>query len=180
MEITILIVLIGLLTLALYGIDAHRREKRRRFILKENMPEELQTARLVASEHYISTVTPRRMHGALDQLYKLASKKHVLTDTKTRKDIRVYKKDIVQISVYRTILQRKGYDMADYAYFRMVTPEGVFYPKHRLLTEEQVVEEYDRTKQVLARKVTPKYAEHKGMCAGCAQQSNCDKWQFAN
>ena len=119
------------------------------------------------------------MHGALDQLYRLTNKQHVLTDTKTRNDVRVYKKDIVQISVYRTILVRKGYDMADYAYFRIVTPEGVFYSKQKLLTEAQVVVEYDRTQQVLTRKVDPKYAAHKGMCTGCAQQSNCDKWQFA-
>ena len=44
MDITVFFTLIALLALALYGIDAHRREKRRRFILKENMPEELQTA----------------------------------------------------------------------------------------------------------------------------------------
>lgn len=179
MDITLLITLISLLGLALYGIDSHRREKRRRFILKENMPDELQTARLVASEHYISTTSPRRMHGTLDQLYRLATKQHVLTDTKTRNSIRVYRKDIVQISIYRTILERKGYDVTDYAYFRIVTPEGVFYSKKQLLTEAQIVVEYDRTQQVLARKVTPQIAEHKGMCSGCAQQVNCDQWQFA-
>ena len=40
-------VIVVLLILSLYGIDARRREKRRKFILKENMPRELSQARLI-------------------------------------------------------------------------------------------------------------------------------------
>ena len=80
---TFYIVLVILLILSLYGIDAQRREKRRRFILKEKMPRELSEARLIHSEHYIRTLLPRKMHGTLDQLYRLASGLHVLVDSKT-------------------------------------------------------------------------------------------------
>lgn len=58
-------VLVILLILSLYGIDARRREKRRRFILKENMPKELSQARLIHSEHYISTLLPEKCTGHL-------------------------------------------------------------------------------------------------------------------
>ena len=180
MGIVELLTLISLLALALYGIDAHRREKRRQFILRERMPQELQEARLIASEHFITTDEPRKMHGALDQLYRLKTNACVLSDTKTRPQPRVYRKDIVQLSVYRVILQRKGYQMADHAYVRIVTPEGISYKPVSLLSEEETVQEYDRTKQVLNREVKPLIAEHKGMCGSCAQQINCDEWRFVS
>lgn len=180
MEFVELVIICCFLVLGLYGFDAYRREQRRRFILKERMPKELQTARLIFSEHYISTVSPRKMHGALDQLYKLATGIHVLVDSKTRETPRIYKKDIVQLSVYRLILIKLGYQMSDYAYFRVVTPEGVKYMKSALLGEVDTVKEYDRTRQVLNREATPTVAQHKGMCASCPQQINCDQWQFAN
>ena len=171
-------VIVVLLILSLYGIDARRREKRRRFILKENMPRELSQARLIHSEHYISTLLPRRMHGTLDQLYRLTSGLHVLVDSKTRDKHQVYRKDIVQISIYRVILARNGLDMADYAFFRVVTPDGVEYIKRNLLTEEEAINEFDRTQALLDGKATPSNVKHKSMCARCPQQINCDDWQF--
>lgn len=180
MEIIELLVVCFFLVLGLYAFDAHRREQRRRFILKERMPEELQTARLILSEHYISTEMPRKMNGAVDQLYRLQTKLNVLVDSKTRDKPRIFKKDIVQLSVYRLILTNQGYQMADYAYIRVVSEEGVNYLKTALLSEADTIKEYDRTKQVLNREVTPMVAEHKGMCASCPQQINCDQWQFAS
>ena len=173
-------VIVVLLILSLYGIDARRREKRRRFILKENMPRELSQARLIHSEHYISTLLPRRMHGTLDQLYRLTSGLHVLVDSKTRDKHQVYRKDIVQISIYRVILARNGLDMADYAFFRVVTPDGVEYIKRNLLTEEEAINEFDRTQALLDGKATPSNVKHKSMCARCPQQINCDDWQFSS
>lgn len=168
-----------LLVLSLVGIDAIRRAKRRRFIIKENMPEELATGRLIHSEHYIKTDAPRMMHGTLDQLYKLVSGLQVLVDSKTRQQHRVYRKDIVQVSVYNVILRNKGHKTADYAYFRVVTPEGVKYIKKMLLSEQEVVAEYDRTNELLTRKTQPGYAEHVGMCRSCGQRTNCDRWQLS-
>lgn len=180
MELVELLILCFFLVLGLYGLDAYRREQRRRFILKERMPKELQSARLALSESYISTDAPRKMHGALDQLYRLTEGVHVLVDTKTRHQQRVYRKDIVQLSVYSIILRRNGYKVADYGYVRAVSPEGINYIKTPLLNDEETVWEYDRTEQVLSKKVTPMAAEHKGMCASCPQQINCDQWRFAS
>ena len=177
---TFYIVLVILLILSLYGIGAQRREKRRRFILKEKMPRELSEARLIHSEHYIRTLLPRKMHGTLDQLYRLASGLHVLVDSKTRDKHQVYKKDIVQISIYKVILSRNGMNVADYAYFRVVTPAGVEYIKQNLLTEEEVIKEYDRTEALIDGKATPSNAKHKSMCISCPQQINCDDWQFSS
>lgn len=118
------------------------------------------------------------MHGTLDQLYRLTSGLHVLVDSKTRDKHQVYRKDIVQISIYRVILARKGLDMADYAFFRVVTPDGVEYIKRNLLTEEEAINEFDRTQALLDGKATPSNVKHKSMCARCPQQINCDDWQF--
>ena len=171
--------IICLLILSLYGIDARRREKRRKFILKERMPAELSEGQLIRSEHYIRTEVPRKMHGTLDQLYRVLSGLHVLVDSKTRDKHQVFMKDIVQVSVYRIILIRTGVRMADYAYFRVVTPDGIEYHKRTLLDEAQVIDEFDRTQTLINGKATPSNAQHKAMCMSCPQQINCDDWQFS-
>lgn len=171
--------IVCLLILSLYGIDARRREKRRKFILKERMPAELSEGQLIRSEHYIRTEVPRKMHGTLDQLYRVLSGLHVLVDSKTRDKHQVFMKDIVQVSVYRIILIRTGVRMADYAYFRVVTPDGIEYHKRTLLDEAQVIEEFDRTQTLINGKATPSNAQHKAMCMSCPQQINCDDWQFS-
>ncbi|MDO8827978.1 hypothetical protein [Methylophaga sp.] len=171
--------IVCLLILSLYGIDARRREKRRKFILKERMPAELSEGQLIRSEHYIRTEVPRKMHGTLDQLYRVLSGLHVLVDSKTRDKHQVFMKDIVQVSVYRVILSRIGLKMADYAYFRVVTPDGIEYLKRKLLDEAQVIEEFDRTQTLINGKATPSNAQHKAMCMSCPQQINCDDWQFS-
>lgn len=173
------IAIVCLLILSLYGIDARRREQRRKFILKERMPTELADGQLIRSEHYIRTEVPRKMHGTLDQLYRVLSGLHVLVDSKTRDKHQVFLKDIVQVSVYRVILSRIGLKMADYAYFRVVTPEGVEYLKRKLLDEAQVIEEFDRAHALMNGKATPSNAQHKAMCISCPQQINCDDWQFS-
>ncbi|MCB2425743.1 hypothetical protein [Methylophaga pinxianii] len=171
--------IVCLLILSLYGIDARRREKRRKFILKERMPAELSEGQLIRSEHYIRTEVPRKMHGTLDQLYRVLSGLHVLVDSKTRDKHQVFMKDIVQVSVYRVILIRTGVRMADYAYFRVVTPDGIEYHKRTLLDEAQVIDEFDRTQTLINGKATPSNAQHKAMCMSCPQQINCDDWQFS-
>jgi hypothetical protein len=171
--------IVCLLILSLYGIDARRREKRRKFILKERMPAELSEGQLIRSEHYIRTEVPRKMHGTLDQLYRVLSGLHVLVDSKTRDKHQVFMKDIVQVSVYRVILSRIGLKMADYAYFRVVTPDGIEYLKRKLLDEAQVIEEFDRTQTLINGKATPSNAQHKAMCMSCPQQINCDDWKFS-
>lgn len=171
--------IVCLLILSLYGIDARRREQRRKFILKERMPTELSDGQLIRSEYYIRTEVPRKMHGTLDQLYRVMSGLHVLVDSKTRDKHQVFLKDIVQVSVYRVILTRIGMKMADYAYFRVVTPDGVQYIKRNLLNEAQVIEEFDRTQALMNGKATPSNAQHKAMCISCPQQINCDNWQFS-
>ncbi|MDX1750988.1 MAG: hypothetical protein R3271_11770 [Methylophaga sp.] len=176
---TYYLAIVCLLILSLYGIDARRREKRRKFILKERMPAELSEGQLIRSEHYIRTEVPRKMHGTLDQLYRVLSGLHVLVDSKTRDKHQVFMKDIVQVSVYRIILIRTGVRMADYAYFRVVTPDGIEYHKRTLLDEAQVIDEFDRTQTLINGKATPSNAQHKAMCMSCPQQINCDDWQFS-
>lgn len=171
-------VIIVLVMLALVGINASRNASRRRWILKENLPPELKASRLVASEQYIETITPRKIHGTLDQLYLNADRFFVLVDSKTRSSSRVYLYDIIQLSVYKVILERNGRKMADYAYVRVVTETGVSYIKKDLLSEQEVVRRHDRTNLVLSSKVEPTIVKKKTMCNGCGQQPNCHAWQY--
>lgn len=176
-----IVVLIVLSVLVLIGHTYERRERKRRWIIKERLPEEIKNARLIGSEQYISTDVPRKMHGTYDQLFINTIGKRFLTDTKTREYPTVYWKDVVQISVYNVILRRKGFQMADYCYFRIVTTDGVVhYVKTQLLTEEEVVREYDITQALINGQKTPNHAKKKTMCTDCKQRENCDAWKFVH
>lgn len=178
MEFLTFFAVLFLLFFALKGIGASQKEDREKWILTEKMPKELSNAKLVVSEKYFSTVKPRKIHGAVDQLYKVANGFHVILDSKTRSRKVVYKKDIVQLSVYKVLLESNGYKVHPYAYFRVVTPDGVEYIKKELLTEAETIAEYDNARLVVSGKKKPLTAERKAMCRGCGQQQNCQEWNY--
>lgn len=178
MEITYIYMLILTIILVVLGLNSLKKDNARKWAIQENMPIELEDAKLVASEQYIKTDLPRRMHGTFDQLYRLKSGVYVLIDSKTRKHRKVYRYDIVQLSVYRAILNRNGKKMAPYAYVRVVTEQGVQYLKQELLCEEEVIAEYDRVKAILSGKEAPGIVNNKRMCTGCGQQANCPAWDY--
>lgn len=180
MEISLIeiIALILLASISLAGIHAIRKEQRRKWILSENMPDELANAKLVMSEQYIHCKKPRKMRGTPDQVYRRKDGYLIPIDTKTRDQYVVYRKDIVQVSVYKLILEQMGKRVEDYGYFRIVTPDGIKYIKRNLLSEQEVIDEYDRTKRLLSGEDTPKPAPNRAMCKGCGQQGRCDFWEY--
>ena len=113
------------------------------------------------------------MNGQPDQVYLPSHVLHVVVDTKTRRSIATYKTDVVQLSVYKVILENNGYKMASYGYVRVVTPSDVQFIKKKLLTQEQVIHEYDKTVAIRQGIRRPRFAPHKSMCLSCGQKRNC-------
>ena len=90
------------------------------------MPEELRTAKLVASEQHYRCQKPVALSGTPDQVYRLLEGALVVVDTKRRPRARVYDADIAQLSIYRVLLAAqkafRGQPLAAYGYVRLVTP----------------------------------------------------------
>lgn len=113
---------------------------------KENMPRELRGATLFLNEQDISTTEPVAMHGRVDQVFKTRKAVLVPVDTKTRSSTCIFKSDIIQLSVYRVLLERKygsQYKVSKKGYVRVVIESGdeecVRYMPVELMPERKVV-----------------------------------------
>ncbi len=115
----------------------------RKFLFRENFPKELLSASLIASESDIACEYPVKLHGRLDQLFRLLNGCVVLVDTKCRSENGVDEADIIQLSVYRFILRQLGYPVLGYAWVRTVSdPLGrrsVRYIKVSLLSDDDII-----------------------------------------
>ncbi|MDR6775685.1 hypothetical protein [Azospirillum sp. BE72] len=116
------------------------------WLRRENMPAELARGRLVLSEEEVRTNLPVPLLGRPDQVFMSDAGLLVPVDTKTRRLPRVFVSDIVQLSVYGTILnfttdpRFAGRDVAAHGYVRMPTLAGVAWARVALLKPAAVVE----------------------------------------
>lgn len=115
------------------------------FFYSEDMPKSLEDAEVVLSEQDIYTRYPVPMHGRVDQLYETVNG-FVLVDTKRSYQFReVTESDIIQLSVYRTILLNKGYAVSREAYIRNVTNgRRIRYISIELYSSKYVVDLYQK------------------------------------
>jgi len=123
-----------------------RRIDRLFWLRRENMPADLRGGRLVLSEQDIRTRLPVPLHGRPDQVFASAEGLLVVTDTKARLVPRVTWPDVLQLSVYGTILaftddpRAAGMRVAAHGYIRFPTPGGVVWARVPLLRPATVVE----------------------------------------
>ena len=97
----------------------------------------------VMNETSIKTLTPVPLHGRVDQVFQLKDRRLLLVDTKAREKIRVYPSDIVQLSVYATILKNNGYELCPFAYIRLPRESNkVVYLPVKLYSEKRVIALY--------------------------------------
>jgi len=109
---------------------------------EEHMPDELRQATLMMSETPVWWNHPIPLYGTPDQVYRLEDNRFVVVDTKTR--LRMYPRDIVQLSAYRLLLAgRSGLRPweprpADHAYVRC-DRNGVRYQRVGLLSARDLI-----------------------------------------
>lgn len=114
---------------------------------KENMPNTLKHSTLLFNEKPLSVQTPVPLHGQVDQVFQHESGKVIPVDTKSRAKVRVYKSDVIQLSVYAVVLAEKGHQVSKYGYVRVVVPGEALhiqYVKVRLLSTDQIVSLWHR------------------------------------
>lgn len=169
---------LGLVLLVLASAIFKRRPgKRAAWLQREAMPQELQTARLIASEKHFRCEHPVALSGTPDQVYQLADGCVVLVDTKRRQRPAVYDADIAQLSIYRVLLahqKRFGlHPFADWGYIRLASPSGVTYKRVQLWTTDQVIDLHRRYWQLREGHATPMGTRFKGLCRLCGHRKRC-------
>lgn len=131
-----------------------RQQTQQQWWDKERMPEELRGARLFMNEEDIRAFEPVPLHGRVDQVFETRNGVLVPVDTKTRKYFRVYDSDIIQLSVYRLILEKmygNRHTVSQHGYIRAVVlsehgKENIRYLRVRLLSEGEIVELWQQYK----------------------------------
>jgi len=170
----IIAITIIFITLFSYCVWYILKSNKREWLKKENLPKELIKAKLFMSEKYISCTSPRRLCGFPDQVFAV-SKDLIIVDTKSRDSNIVYKKDIVQISVYAVILRKKykRKRVRDYGYIRIDNYRGISYKKVELLSEDEIINLYDRNEQLKKFNSTANKTNIKPLCKTCVYQKKC-------
>ena len=135
------------------------------------MPAELAEAKLWLAEKQIECETPVPLHGKPDQVFRLRNRKLVVVDVKTRS--RVFRSDIMQLSVYRTILRGMGEDVVDYGYIRSVTADGERFLRRPLYESRVVVAAWQRHHALRAGTATPTRSNLAALCAKCGHRDRC-------
>tara|TARA_B100001059_G_C17839759_1_gene591349 strand:+ start:9332 stop:9910 length:579 start_codon:yes stop_codon:yes gene_type:complete len=122
---------------------------------KENMPRNLRGSCLFLNESELNTKIPVALHGRVDQVFKTKSNVLITVDTKTRSSFRVYKSDIIQLSVYRIILAQKygaKFKVSNTGYIRIVvnvdSKEIIRYIPVKLISEKHISNLWYRYKAI--------------------------------
>lgn len=151
---------------------------------REPLPAELRSASVVMSERDLSTTMPVPLHGRCDQIFDNGRYLFVV-DTKRRKKAAVYLRDVIQLSVYRVILERESQTLLGYR--RPVSPVGYIrvtgygtttYLPVKLLATTQVVALWNRYWELKSRRgaASPRVAVLQ-VCAACDQAPRCPRYQ---
>lgn len=151
----------------------------------EPLPPLLQGAHLLLSERKIATDVPVPLHGQVDQVF-LARGWLILVDTKRRKQARVFAQNVIQLSVYATILARQAsvfagqnYPVASTAFIRCVTPHGTTYIEVSLLSTREIIALWNwywmlGREGLAARPTCPSPP----VCAGCSKKTQCPRGKW--
>lgn len=145
------------------------------------MPAEIANGRLVLSERRLSTNRPIPLIARVDQVF-LVEGRLVPVETKTRFLREVFDYDRIELGVQAVVLahakvpELRGYPVADYAFVRLVRPDGaVVYRRTSFPTEQQVVAMAERRLALEQGREDPRAAVSPRLCRSCGQRDRCPK-----
>lgn len=149
-----------------YGFIRDRRIKENRWLVAERAPKVLRRSKLVQVEQDIDCASPIALKGRPDTVFETRRGELVILDTKTRRSHAYTDCDILQMSVYRYILERAyGKKVSKYGYVRSVVGRynpTVLYHKVHLLSWGAVEHLYREYKAIQNGELMPDC--HCGQC----------------
>lgn len=158
----------------------HRvRGARAREMELASRPDALAGARLLFMEKQFQIRKPIALIARIDRGYRGADGAIVLVELKTRWNSRTYATDVIQLSAQKMAVEGKtGLRVAEYAFVTVQKPtKGATHRSHKveLMTPSEVVALHRRREDVIARRISPRYAHSASACKGCAFRSRCDR-----
>jgi RecB family exonuclease len=165
------------LTCALVIVGQHQvRLGRFKEIINE-LPKELKAAKLFCSERLLVITWPFDLFGRVDQIWQRSDGHLVIADTKTRRIVRYYFSDQLQLTGYAFLLKyhpdTKGLRIAPYGYLRIPQGRKAIYIKVPLLSE-QAYRDHLKHYQALQRGTArPRPAVSPLICKGCGHIDRC-------
>ncbi len=149
-----------------YGFVRDRQIRENKWLVAERAPKILRRSKLVMMEQDIDCASPIALKGRPDTVFETGRGELVILDTKTRKSHVYADSDILQMSVYRYILERGyGKKVSRYGYVRSVVGQykpTVQYHKVHLLSWGAVEHLYREYKAIQEGRFQPDC--HCGKC----------------
>lgn len=180
--------LLLLVALILVGIGAYQYFKASRdrsslgqYLAVEfgQMPAELRTAQLVASERNMSAwLDGEKILVRPDQVYRTDKGLHIPSETKTRAAAVTYQYDVIELSLQRLAWAQKVGEgnVAPHGYVRILPRAGAGAPVYRrveLLGEGELKKLLRRYQSILAGQVAPEAQKSPAACRGCSHRKVC-------
>lgn len=140
--------------------------------------EELQGAKLILNEKTLRITQPIKLSGRLDQVWRRASGKLTIVDTKSRRNANVYESDRVQLSAYRYLLRRhkstSRQEFDDYGFIR-VKGRGrkAEFVRVKLYQDDEIERLHERATALRRNRAKPVAKPAKALCKGCGHRKRC-------
>ena len=142
-------------------------------------PNELAGAELLCMEKQFRIRGPVPLVARVDRAYRAADGAIVLVELKTRWKDRPYPTDVIQLSAQKMALEgQAGLRVAEHAFVTVQRPAwNTTKRSHKvqLMPSSEIVALHRRREDVIAGRITPRYAHSAGACKGCAFRAHCDR-----
>jgi len=153
--------------------DSHDSRWSREAEMEEQVPLLLRASKLLLVEQWLQLKEPQLMRARVDEVYRQPSGELLVVDTKSREQLRVYRKDIVELSVYAYILRQMGHVVAPFGYLRLRRPRRVDYVKVSLLSEHWLMGLIERARELDQGLRPPNACARTIKCRGCDMREHC-------
>lgn len=145
-----------------------------------SQPDELAGAALQYMEKQFRIRKPIALVARIDRAYRAAADGTiVLVELKTRWKNRAYATDVIQLSAQKMAVEgQTGLRVAEHAFVTVQRPtKGATHRSHKvqLMSPSEIVALYRRREDIIAGRISPRYARSARACKGCAFRSRCDR-----
>ncbi|MEO1280184.1 MAG: PD-(D/E)XK nuclease family protein [Pseudomonadota bacterium] len=140
--------------------------------------EELNGAKLFLNEKTLRITRPIKLSGRPDQVWRRASGKLAIVDTKRRKNTTIYESDRVQLSSYRYILRRhprtskNAFD--DFGFIRVkIRGKKAEFVRVKLYEDDEIERLHERATALRRNRAQPVAKPARALCKGCGHRKRC-------
>lgn len=142
-------------------------------------PNELAGAELLYMEKQFRIRGPVPLVARVDRAYRASDGTIVLVELKTRWKDRPYPTDVIQLSAQKVAIEgQTGLRVAEHAFLTVQRPAwNTRKRSHKvhLMPPSEIFALHRRREDVIAGRITPRYAHSAGACKGCAFRARCDR-----